>query len=712
MSLQITIDGQSLSVEAGKTVLQAARENGIDIPTLCDFPGLTSHGSCRMCIVEIDGRQNTPSSCTTPVEDGMVVQTNSPKVHALRTELFKLLLSEHPAACLFCEEQSHCDECMVTLRKTGVTTGCRSCPDDGQCELQVLAKRFDLSDGGYPVRYRMLPPEKKDPFFDRDYNLCVLCERCIRACEEYHFSSAITLTSRGTNTVVGTPFGISLQQAGCTFCGACVEVCPTGTLSEKVSKWSGVPEEVVSTTCPLCSAGCQMNLLVKNGMVIGSLPDHANGNDTLCVKGRFGITEMVNHPTRLQQPTVVDHEGGLPVSWEQAIEKAAEKISSCDPEKYALVVSADCSNETLYVAQKFSREVAHSRSIYLSSAAAYGHGLPVIERLFKDSKPISTLSSADLILCLGFDGKYAQSVVETELHHARRNGAKLITLDTQNLSLRKFADEWLQPAPGDEADLLEMLIDIVRTDTATPQLWPIPPQAQRSARLLLDAKRPVVLVGASLLTRPDNVTLLRLVEKLVAQMHAELILLPEKANLGGAMQLGITTPLSNTTLQHVEVLHLVGEAVPDGLSSEPFVLYQNFCSPPAALSSGVMLPAAAFTEENGTFTDHAGQIRSTHRAVPAPGSALPSWQILCRIAQKLGVPGFEYENEAQIQAEMELLSRPEPETDDSLMKLFQPDAAAFPSSRIEDHGYMGFPLRTWVAGFKVLSPEPELKIER
>lgn len=711
MSLHITMDGRSLWVEAGKTVLQAARENGIDIPTLCDFPGLTSHGSCRMCIVEIEGRSNTPTACTTLVEDGMVIQTDSPGVHALRVELFKMLLSEHPASCLFCAEKSHCDECMVTLRKTGVTTGCRSCPDDGQCELQALADRLDLPEGGYPVRYRMLPVEKKDPFFDRDYNLCVLCERCVRACEEYHFSSAVTLTSRGTYTVVGTPFGRTLMQAGCTFCGACVEVCPTGTLSEKTRKWSGVPDRQVATTCPLCSAGCQMSLHVKDDRVIGSLPDHAHGTDLLCVKGRFGITEMVNHPTRLQQPVLVDEEGSIPVAWERAIEVAAEKISACDPEKYGLIISADCSNETMYIARKFVREVVRSKAVHLSSAAAYGHGLPTIERLFRTAGPLSALSTADTILCLGFDGRFAQSAVETKLHQAKKRGAKLITFDTRDHSLRKSADEWLQPAVGEEADLLEMLIEILRSGAGAAQLWPIPPQAQHSAHLLIESKRPVVLVGSTFLIRPDNVSLLNLVEKLAAQVHAELILLPEKVNLGGALKMGITAPLSVTNLQHLEVLHLVGEAIPVNTSFHPFVLYQNICPPASPLSSGLMLPAAAFTEEEGTFTNHAGEVQNSHKAVPAPGSALPSWQILCRIAQKLGVPGFAYENEEQIRAEMVPMKLTEAEPDEYLQQLFQPDSAVFPSSHVEDHGYMGFPLRTWVAGFQVLSPEPAVRVE-
>ena len=702
MSLQITIDGHSLCIEVGQTVLQAARANGIDIPTLCNYPGLTSHGSCRLCVVEIEGRSNMPTACTTAVEDGMVIQTDSPNVHAMRVEMFKLLLSEHPASCLFCEEKSHCDECMVTLRKTGVTTGCRSCPDDGQCELQVLADRLHLAQGEYPVRYRMLPVEKKDPFFNRDYNLCILCQRCVRVCQENHFSSVVTLTSRGTNTVVGTPFGRTLLQSGCHFCGACVEVCPTGTLSETTRKWSGVPEREVSTTCPLCSVGCQMRLLVKNDVVIGSLPAHASGTDMLCVKGRFGITEMVNHPTRLQQPIAVNHAGNTPIPWEKAIEIAAEKISSCDPQKYGLVLSADCSNETMYVAQKFVREVVRSKSIYLSSVAAYGNGLPTIERLYTDSKSLSTLFNADTILCLGFDGKYGQSIVETELHYAKSGGTKLITFDTRNCDLRRYADEWLQPASGEEADLLEMLIEPVHQGTTTPQLWTLPPQAQRSVQLLAESKRPVILVGSSFLTNAHNVSLLNMVESLASQIHAELILMPEEVNLKGALQMGITKSLSKTNLEQLEVLHLIGEAPPADLSSRSFILYQNFFPPADALSSALVLPAAAFTEENGTFINHAGEMRSTQKAVPVAGNALPSWQILCRLAQKLGVPGFEYQYEGQIRAEIESMNPVDAEPDGILLKLFQPDATAFPLSHSHDHGYMGFPLTTWVKGFQSL----------
>ncbi len=345
------------------TILQAARQYNIYIPTLCDFPGLPSHGSCRMCLVEIEGRPTTPTACTTPVEEGMRIHTHSPKVQALRSEILQMLLSEHPSSCLFCPEKDHCDECMVTLRKAGVTTGCGSCPKDEQCTLQEMVQKIGLSGVDYPIHYRMLPVEKNDPFFDRDYNLCVLCGRCIRICGELHFNNVLAYTNRGTQSLVGTAFHRTHLEAGCSFCGACVEVCPTGALSEKTRKWDGKPDRETVSTCPLCSIACQIRLLSKNNRVIGSLPEHAAGMDALCVKGRFGITELVNHPTRLNAPQKRAGTDQLAISWEEAIRTAAEKLSACDPNRFALRVSPNCTNEDLYVAQKFARAVMRSGGI-------------------------------------------------------------------------------------------------------------------------------------------------------------------------------------------------------------------------------------------------------------------------------------------------------------------------------------------------------------
>jgi formate dehydrogenase (NADP+) alpha subunit len=375
MSIRIQIDNQPFIVEKGLTILQAARANNIEIPTLCDFPRLPSPGSCRMCVVEISGRANMPTACTTPAEEGMVIYTQSPKVRALRVELLQMLLSEHPSGCLFCPENTHCEECMVTLRKAAVTTGCSSCPKDEQCELQSLVEEYQVDKPGYPMRYRMIPVERHDPFFDRDYNLCILCGRCIRACEDLHFTGTLAFTKRGTHTLVGTSFYHSHLESSCTFCGACVEVCPTGALSEKTRKWDGRPERETVSTCPLCSIGCEIKLLSKKERVIGSLPLHANGQAGLCVKGRFGITELVNHPTRLKHPQKRIESTMLKIDWEETLRIAAEKLAACPPERFQMRISASCTSEDLYVAEKFTREVMKSTNIRTQVQPSQGAGV-------------------------------------------------------------------------------------------------------------------------------------------------------------------------------------------------------------------------------------------------------------------------------------------------------------------------------------------------
>jgi NADH-quinone oxidoreductase subunit G len=320
----------------------------------------------------------------------------------------------------------------------------------------------------------------------------------------------------------------------------------------------------------------------------------------------------------------------------------------------------------------------------------YGDGLQAIQRLYELSKPLSVLVGADVILCLGFDGKYAQSVVDVKLNQAKKLGAQIITLNAEEHSLSKAADEWLRPAPGEELSLLEALVEGTRGSSSAPQL-------QRASQLLLESKRTVILLGPSFLAHPDNLSLLKAVEQLIAQANAELVMLPDTVNLAGAFQMGIVAPVIADELQGLEVLHLVGETVPADLPAGSFILYQNIYPPARDLATGLILPTAAFTEEDGTFIDHAGTMRSIHRAVQAPGSSLPSWQILCRIAQKLGVPGFDYENAEQIRAEFETMAIPS-------VDLVGSDVRA---GRRDDHSYMGFPIGTWVAGFRFLYPQQE-----
>ena len=298
------IDHHQVSFPEGVTVLRAAELNDVYIPSLCSHKDLTPFGGCRMCIVEIEGMRGYPLSCSTVAAEGMKVLTDTATLREMRQEILQLILSEHPASCLICDEKDGCRENQYTIRKAGVTTGCRYCPNDSECELQEVVEKIGVTDIQYPISYRGYEVEHDDPFFDRDYNICILCGRCVRMCQEVRGTGVLAFKYRGPQARIGPAFGKSHVQAGCEFCGACVSVCPTGTLADKSSKWDGVPDGFEVSTCPFCAIGCQVELYHKDGRLSKVRPslDPEINDGQLCVRGRFSMPEATHHHERARKP--------------------------------------------------------------------------------------------------------------------------------------------------------------------------------------------------------------------------------------------------------------------------------------------------------------------------------------------------------------------------------------------------------------------------
>jgi formate dehydrogenase alpha subunit len=772
--VKINMDNQLLEVPRGLTILQAAEQNRIYIPTLCAHKDLTPFGGCRMCIVEVEGMRGFPTACTTPVEEGMIIRTHTAQVQAERTEILQLILSEHTSSCLICEEKDECKHFMGTIRKAGVTTGCRYCSNDGQCELQNVVEKMGVKEISYPIYYRGLWVEKDDPFYDRDYNLCILCGRCIRMCQEIRTANTLAFKQRGRSTVIGPAYARTHLEAGCEFCGACVSVCPTGALSEKVRKWEGKEEKEVVTTCSLCGVGCQIRLLVRGDRVIGSLPaeDPLVNNEQLCFKGRFCIAELVGNHQRLRRPYKTQNSTKVEISWEEAAELAIEKLSACLPEEFGMLISPNCSNEDLYLAQKFVRLALGSNNIDTTARLFYGPAFNAYLNLMRMSVPLSDISKASVILCLGLDTRFGRSVVGVELRKAIKRGAKIITIHPRHHNLALIAEKWLQPAPGEEMKLLQSLVKLTEkketkgslvkskreTDRLTEELSTV-------AKLLKETSLPIILVGSEFLQCDESPQILEAIEKLAINLGVGILPLPAQNNLFGSILMGaypefLPGGFSSSDEEKVvdlgkrwgadlphfpwawnaerlssgkklKVLYLVGEVPPNLRSLAEFIIFQNIYPPDPWYAADLVLPSAAFTEVDGTFINGEGRIQRARKAVDPPGESLPDWEILCRIAQKMGKKGFDFSSALEIHQEISSLVKGFEDFDvkereaGPLMcagKLIVPLTSSsrskkedekFPfllTTSVVEHVYRGFPLSTWVEGAGVLLTEGIVEI--
>lgn len=357
--MRLTINDRRVEAEAGESVLQCAIRHGIEIPRLCTLPQLAPFGACRMCIVEIDGVRGFPSACATPAAEGMIVRTETAAVAALRRKVLELILLEHPSACLLCEKQELCEQYRPHATKAGRTTGCHTCNNKHVCVVRDLAHKLGVRELPVPPVYRGLALDRSDPFIDRDLNLCILCGRCVRVCKAQHGNTAIDFVGRGSDTHIGQAFGRSLADAGCRFCGSCIDVCPTGSLADRYAKWYGAAQRYTATTCTLCDAACA--LTVSSGADGRATMTRAvSARVPICVVGRFAIPEFLNGVTRLQAPQVRVGTRLRRAPWADAYTQAAARLTPFVGDGFALVCDTTCTLEDRYVFRKFTREVMRS----------------------------------------------------------------------------------------------------------------------------------------------------------------------------------------------------------------------------------------------------------------------------------------------------------------------------------------------------------------
>lgn len=331
--IKITIDNREFEVENGLTVLQVCKQNEIKIPTLCYDERLKPHSACRLCVVEIEGRNNLLSSCSLEVSEGMVVQTNTKRVRKARYDILDLMFSNHPNDCLTCEKA-------------------------GNCQLQDYCFEYGVKSGSFKGENRKIPMDKSNKFYDYMPAKCILCGRCVQVCSQLQQTYAIDFKGRGFNTSVGS--ATKLDDGICVSCGNCVSVCPVGALMPKmktpVRQWQ---MKEVKTTCAYCGVGCQLDLQVTENKVLGAQPINVQPNDgLLCVKGKFAY-KYINHEERIKTPLIKKDGEFVEASWEEALSLVANKMveyrDNFGGDSIAGLTSARCTNEENYLFQKMFR---------------------------------------------------------------------------------------------------------------------------------------------------------------------------------------------------------------------------------------------------------------------------------------------------------------------------------------------------------------------
>lgn len=450
------IDGERVTVPVGTSVMRAAALSDINIPKLCATDSLEPFGSCRLCLVEIDGRRGYPASCTTPAEEGMVVRTQSPKLQQLRKGVMELYISDHPLDCL-------------------------TCPANGNCELQDMAGVTGLREVRYGYdgdNHLALKKDESNPYFTFDSSKCIVCNRCVRACEETQGTFALTISGRGFDSRVSAGQSESFMASECVSCGACVEACPTATLTEKSVIWLGQAEHKVTTTCAYCGVGCSLTAEMKGNEVVRMVPakDGKANEGHACVKGRFAWG-YATHKDRITKPMIRAKitDPWREVSWDEALDYAASEFRRIQAkhgrDAIGGIVSSRCTNEEGYLVQKLVRAAFGNNNVDTCARVCHsptGYGLKQTLGESAGTQSFKSIEHTDVVLVIGANPTDGHPVFGSRMKKRLRQGARLIVIDPRRIDLIKSphvrADHHLQLRPGTNVAVLSALAHVIVTE--------------------------------------------------------------------------------------------------------------------------------------------------------------------------------------------------------------------------------------------------------
>jgi formate dehydrogenase major subunit len=644
--ISVTIDDKKIEVPENTTVLQAAEKAGIEIPTLCNHPYLTPHGGCRLCLVEIEGARTLQTSCTLPVSNGMVVRTNTPRVHEARKFVLTLLFSERNHFCMYCQMSG------------------------GDCELQNAAYGEDMTHWPLQPNWQPFAVDGSHEYIVLDHNRCILCRRCVRACGELVGNFTLEISERGSLSMLTADLGVPLGESSCVSCGMCVQVCPTGALIDRTSAYLGREADVERTksTCIGCSVGCGIELVVRDNHLLrieGTWDAPVNGG-LLCEVGRF--KSLKDDRDRILTPLVRKNGALKAATWEEALNYVADKLKPLAGKNgsgVAALASTRLPNEALYLfkqlfAEKFGSEMVTSIeegvTVELAGQVAQDMG-----KSFEGN--LEALKSADCVVAIGADLVENHQVAGFFVKRGITNGTKLVVIDPFENGLQDLADYALHPQKGTDHDLLWGIMsaivslglakgepsDLPDLATHTPedvsQTTGVPAEAIRdAAQMIASAEKPAFAYGKGITSQGSPEVLKALLElaRLVGALDGErsaVVGIKGQANSTSAYMYGLDKTFALNGHQAVYLAlgdDKVSQRLLQRLEAAPFVAVQASHTSSVTEMADVVLPVEMWAEQEGHYLNLEGRLQEAHRGLTPPPEAWSNVKVLEAIAARAG----------------------------------------------------------------------------